>query len=88
MNPTWPNPIINSLKISFLKDCDACDPDKKDLGYQEIEVVFQDGGGGLYPVVKTDRFALDESKGTQNFLKFVQDIYKLVNNYNEEAEKE
>jgi hypothetical protein len=81
----WPEPIVSELTIEFVQDCDCVDDDKKKLGYQRLQVKWEDGGGGLFPIWKTDRFAFD---GLDNDVdKLLEGIHKLITEYNDNHEK-
>lgn len=48
---------INDLKMNLSQPEDNCG--RPEFDTQDLEVDFQDGGGGFYYVLKTDRWAID-----------------------------
>ena len=83
MNKIWPNPIVNNVKISLVQDRDCCDATVNNEDYQKLEITWEDGGGGIFPIIKTDRFAFDfNEQSTKDLFQLINDINKLVTNHN------
>ena len=72
---------INSMKISFTQDEDTCG--RAGFSEQELEVELQDvslrGDPAYYIVLKTDRWALDESE-IDAFADKLKSLIKTANN--------
>jgi len=47
------NLLTSESKISFTQDDDNCVTTKN--GYQQLDIILDDAGGGLFFVLKTDR---------------------------------
>ncbi len=58
MNLKLPKGIhLNDLKMTLAQEEDSCG--RIGIEDQILEVEFQDGGGGFYYILKTDRWAVD-----------------------------
>ena len=54
-----PPPTLNEVSEVWSQDSDCCD-DKQDGQYLTIST--QDGGGGPFIIIKTERWAIDEDQ--------------------------
>lgn len=50
-------PELSEVKMTFSQDADCCSSET-----QFIEIQTEDGGGGFYFVIKTERWAFDDPK--------------------------
>ena len=66
--------LVSSFKIVLSQDQDCCSNSEEEA--QEIEVSFDDGGGGFYYSFKTERWSCDEGG---EFLKWLDGICKELN---------
>jgi hypothetical protein len=57
------------------QDNDCCDDD--DTG-QFLHIESQDGGGGNYIVIKTDRWAIDDEKEIDEFAKTLKKFLRRI----------
>jgi len=48
-------PKIENIRITFSQEPDCCDNGE----IQELEIYTEDGGGGVYYVIETERWAFD-----------------------------
>lgn len=50
-------PVLQGIKHTYYQEADSCDPAIHDR--QELIIEVQDGGGGPYVILKTERWAMD-----------------------------
>ncbi len=62
---------LGDIKVGFTQDNDGCDGN--DLG-QDIEIEVCDGGGGMYFVIKTKRWAVDDPSHLYELMQRVKDM--------------
>lgn len=67
---------LDKLVITQTQDADCCDSND----YQHIEISFEDGGGGHFIVIKTDRWAFDSPEELKTVLDQVYDHVKGILN--------
>jgi hypothetical protein len=67
-------PLVQSAKIVYWQDADNCPED----GGQELVVHTEDGGGGPYIVIATQRWAIDvdEVDNVPELLRRVLEIHE------------
>ena len=65
---------LEEIKFVFTQDSDCCEVDP--VG-QVLEIETQDGGGGPYIVIKTDRWAIDVDQ-FDNFSKILKNVLDNV----------
>jgi hypothetical protein len=59
---------VSNFKISYIQDCD-----ERSGSIQELDIEIQDGGGGYYYVLKTERWAIDNF---DELIKILEDFKK------------
>lgn len=69
--------FVNYLKVDLSQEADSCDVNKDD---QKLLIQFENGGGGFFPYLKSDRWAWDEGE-FEKITNFVNDINKVLNKY-------
>jgi len=68
---------IHSACIQFIQDEDCCGRNGEDgQDGQELFVHFEDGGGGFYFVLNTERWAVDADDG---FFKWINEFCENLN---------
>lgn len=65
---------IFEKSITYTQESDCCSP--KDLG-QQLVVKTQNGGGGSYLVIETERWAIDKVE-IDKFCKALKDLLKGI----------
>jgi hypothetical protein len=48
--------VIEGMSVTYTQDSDSCDTSNDN---QQLDVFTEDGGGGKYMVLKTERWAID-----------------------------
>ena len=69
--------FIQTVEMSQEKDCCDCE----NIDYQILEIITQDGGGGQYLVIKTDRWAIDPND-IDAFCGFLKETLAMVDDPN------
>ena len=69
---------IGSVTIQIYDEVDCCGPIGESVNEMTIE--FHDGGGGFYPVISTNRWALDDPES--ELPKLMHRIIKLLERHN------
>ena len=49
------NVVVSDVKVSYVQEADT---NSHDL--QQLDIITEDSGGGIYYVIKTDRWAFDD----------------------------
>ncbi len=70
---------IGQVSIRITQEVDCCGPSGEILNTMVID--FVDGGGGFYPVITTDRWALDDRDS--ELASFMSRVIKLIERHNE-----
>lgn len=65
---------IYELKALYEQESDSCDPNN--LG-QDIEIMTQDAGGGIYYIIKTERWAFENIKELESLIKDFQKRFNM-----------
>jgi hypothetical protein len=60
---------LESMTATYSQEDDCCY--SSELGTQKIEISIQDGGGGMYYILATDRWAFDT----------IEDLTNLINQF-------
>jgi hypothetical protein len=62
-------PQLEAMTATYSQEDDCCY--SSELGIQKIELSIQDGGGGMYYILATDRWAFDS----------IEDLTNLINQF-------
>lgn len=65
---------IDRVSILVTEEVDCCGPVDKELN--EIEISTEDGGGGVYAVIKTERWAIDLD-GPDEFMDLIRKVIHM-----------
>lgn len=65
---------IERVSIVATEEADCCAPSGSDVN--EIEISTEDGGGGAYLIIKTERWAIDADK-IDDFIKLLQKVWTM-----------
>lgn len=60
------------IRVTYTEAADSCAPSGSDLNLLQIET--QDAGGGVYVVIKTERWALD----LESLDEFVAEVRRVI----------
>jgi hypothetical protein len=60
---------LEAMTATYSQEDDCCY--SSELGTQKIEISIQDGGGGMYYILATDRWAFDS----------IEDLTNLINQF-------
>jgi len=61
---------VEQLQLNYSQDSDVCDSND----VQNIQITFEDGGGGHFMTIKTERWAFDTVEELESFLKNIHDL--------------
>jgi hypothetical protein len=70
-------PALEGVTLTFTQDTDCCDMTGN--GCQTLRVTTEDGGGGSYFVLETERWAIDPPEDLLDLLKEVERSIKKFN---------
>ena len=70
---------VESMKIEYSQDADSC---QSNDGAQLLEIETADSGGGVYYIIKTERWAIDDTK---DLIKILKDFQKRLKTKNEKG---
>jgi hypothetical protein len=69
---------LDSAKLKFWQDADS--DSKQEV--QEMEIEFKDAGGGVYPVIKTEEWAVNDLSQLISFFNKLKEFEKALLNAN------
>lgn len=56
---------IATFSVTLAQDADSCDSGDDQI----LEIKFEDAGGGLFPIISTKRWAMDDPRDLARFIR-------------------